>query len=188
MQACGRSSSSTRSTAPTPGPPRCSTSVFDLFVELDADDATLDFPTIYASGRQGIATHRPGRARQRPAARCSTRSSSTCRRPRSSRTRRCRCWSITLDYSDYVGRIGIGRVVAGKIRKGQRIALLKRDGQPHRRHGRAALRLRPPGPHRDRRGRAPATSAPSSAWTSVDIGDTIADLENPVALPPITGR
>src|SRR6266403_2385319 len=30
--------------------------VFDLFVELDADDATLDFPTIYASGRQGIAT------------------------------------------------------------------------------------------------------------------------------------
>src|ERR1700758_775846 len=31
--------------------------VFDLFVELDADDATLDFPTIYASGRQGIATN-----------------------------------------------------------------------------------------------------------------------------------
>src|SRR5438477_2333735 len=30
--------------------------VFDLFVELDADDATLDFPTIYASGREGIAT------------------------------------------------------------------------------------------------------------------------------------
>src|SRR5271155_1758943 len=31
--------------------------VFDLFVELDADDATLDFPTIYAAGRQGIATN-----------------------------------------------------------------------------------------------------------------------------------
>src|SRR5207253_2294462 len=30
--------------------------VFDLFVELDADEATLDFPTIYASGRQGVAT------------------------------------------------------------------------------------------------------------------------------------
>src|SRR5207249_9310248 len=36
---------------------------------------------------------------------------------------------VTLDYSDYVGRIGIGRVVAGKIRKGQRIALLKPDGR-----------------------------------------------------------
>ena len=34
--------------------------VFDLFVELDADDATLDFPTIYASGRQGISTTGPG--------------------------------------------------------------------------------------------------------------------------------
>src|SRR5437879_7119607 len=30
--------------------------VFDLFVELDADDATLDFPTIYAAGREGIST------------------------------------------------------------------------------------------------------------------------------------
>src|SRR3954462_6855832 len=32
-------------------------SVFDLFVELEADDATLDFPTIYAAGREGISTH-----------------------------------------------------------------------------------------------------------------------------------
>src|SRR5215468_2585343 len=31
-------------------------SVFDLFVDLDADEATLDFPTVYASGREGIAT------------------------------------------------------------------------------------------------------------------------------------
>src|SRR5229473_3183328 len=36
---------------------------------------------------------------------------------------------VTLDYSDYVGRIGIGRVVAGKIRKNQRIALLKHTGK-----------------------------------------------------------
>ena len=92
---------------------------------------------------------------------------------------------ITLDYSDYVGRIAIGRVVAGKIRKNQRIALLKHDGKRVDEHDRAALRLRPPGPDRNRRGRRPATSAPSSAWKSVDIGDTIADIDNPVALPPI---
>src|SRR5205085_1918223 len=36
---------------------------------------------------------------------------------------------VTLDYSDYVGRIAIGRVVAGKVRKGQRVALMKRDGR-----------------------------------------------------------
>ena len=85
---------------------------------------------------------------------------------------------VTLDYSDYVGRIAIGRVFAGKISKGQRIALLKHDGKRVDRHGHAA-----------------ATS--STAWAGsrptrstagdicavvglekVDIGDTIADLEN----------
>jgi GTP-binding protein len=52
--------------------------VFDLFVELDADDATLDFPTIYASGREGI---------------CTPPSSSTSRRRWWTGTRPCKCWS-----------------------------------------------------------------------------------------------
>src|SRR6266849_3995351 len=102
--------------------------VFDLFVELDADDATLDFPTIYASGREGIATtdmaipatdirplydailkHVPPPDVQPDAP--------------------LQMLVVTLDYSDYVGRIAIGKVVAGKIRKGQRVALLKHDGR-----------------------------------------------------------
>src|SRR6516162_2030659 len=102
--------------------------IFDLFVELDADDATLDFPTIYASGREGIATtdlavpaqdirqlydailkHVPP--------------------PDVDASAPLQMLVVTLDYSDYVGRIAIGRVMAGKIKKGQRIALLKHDGQ-----------------------------------------------------------
>ena len=88
----------------------------------------------------------------------------------------------TLDYSDYVGRIGIGRVFAGKIRKGQRVAVIKRDGRRVDEHGRPAATCSTawaaPRPSEvDRR----ATSAPSSAWRTVDIGDTLADLENPVA-------
>src|SRR5205085_5756305 len=98
--------------------------VFDLFVELDADDATLYFPTIFASGRQGIATtdlsipatdirplyeailnHVPP--------------------PDVDADAPLQMLVVTLDYSDYVGRIAIGRVMAGTIRKGQRIALLK---------------------------------------------------------------
>src|SRR5438132_361391 len=102
--------------------------VFDLFVELDADDATLDFPTIYASGRQGIATTdlavpavdiRPlydAILRYVPAQEVNP-------------DLPLQMLVVTLDYSDYVGRIGIGRVVAGKICKGQRIALLKHDGR-----------------------------------------------------------
>src|SRR5947199_1954591 len=101
--------------------------VFDLFVELDADDATLDFTTIYASGREGVATtdlavppvdirplfsaileHVPPPEVQPDAP--------------------LQMLIVMLDHSDYVARIGIGRVVAGKIKKGQRVALLKRDG------------------------------------------------------------
>ena len=49
--ACGRSSSSTRSTAPTRAPTEVHNEVFDLFAALDANEAQLDFPTLFASGR-----------------------------------------------------------------------------------------------------------------------------------------
>jgi GTP-binding protein len=157
--------------------------VFDLFVDLDADDATLDFPTIYASGREGIATtdlavpavdirplfdailkHVPA-AEVDPAAPL-------------------QMLVVTLDWSDYVGRIAIGRVVAGKIRKGQRVALLRRDGS---RVDDSVAQLYV----FDRLGRAETDEVTAGdicavvGLDDVDIGDTIADFENPVALPPI---
>ena len=139
--------------------------VFDLFVELDADDATLDFPTIYASGRQGIATTDLAV----PATDLRPLFDAILKHvppPEVELDAPLQMLVVTLDYSDYVGRIGIGRVVAGKIHKDQRIALLKHDGSRIDDTDRAALRLRPPGPHRDRRGDARATSAPWSAWTT----------------------
>jgi GTP-binding protein len=92
--------------------------------------------------------------------------------------------TVTLDHSDYVGRIAIGRVVAGKIRKGQRVALLKHDGR------------RIDGPVKslfafDRLGRVEVEEVGAGdvcavvGFEDVDIGDTIADFEQPVALPPI---
>jgi GTP-binding protein len=92
---------------------------------------------------------------------------------------------VTLDYSDYVGRIAIGRVVAGKIRKGQRIALLKHDG---RRIDDSVAQLYV----FDRLGRVETDEVGAGdicavvGLEGVDIGDTIADFDNPVALPPIT--
>src|SRR5438132_9905148 len=158
-------------------------SVFDLFVELEADDATLDFPTIYASGREGIATLdlavpatdiRPlydAILRHVPA-------------PEVNLEAPLQMLVVTLDYSDYVGRIAIGRVVAGKIRKGQRIALLKHD---ERRLDQTIAQLYV----FDRLGRAEAEEVSAGdicavvGLEDVDIGDTIADFDNPKALPPI---
>jgi GTP-binding protein len=158
--------------------------VFDLFVELEADDATLDFPTIYASGRDGIATTdlaipatdiRPlydAILRYVPP-------------PEVDPDAPLQMLVVTLDYSDYVGRIAIGKVVAGKIRKGQRIALLKHDG---RRIDDTVNQLYA----FDRLGRAETDEVAAGdicavvGLENVDIGDTIADFENAVALPPIT--
>jgi GTP-binding protein len=157
--------------------------VFDLFVELDADDATLDFPTIYASGRQGVATTdlnieakdlRPlydAILKHVPVAEVDMDAP-------------LQMLVNTLDYSDYVGRIGIGRVFAGKIRKGQRVAVLKHDG---RRLDENVAQL-----HTfDRLGRVETEEVTAGdicavvGLEDVDIGDTIADSEQAVALPPI---
>jgi len=96
---------------------------------------------------------------------------------------------VTLDHSDYVGRIAIGKVVAGKIRKGQRIALLKHDPgvvEPRRLDDTIAQLY-----VFDRLGRVETDEVSAGdicavvGLDDVDIGDTIADFDNPKALPPI---
>jgi GTP-binding protein len=157
--------------------------VFDLFVELDADEATLDFPTIYASGRNGIATTDLAI----PATDIRPLYDAILRHvppPEVDLEAPLQMLVVTLDYSDYVGRIAIGRVVAGKIRKGQRIALLKHDG---RRIDDTVAQLYV----FDRLGRAETSEVAAGdicavvGLEDVDIGDTVADFDNAVALPPI---
>jgi GTP-binding protein len=157
--------------------------VFDLFVELNADEATLDFPTIYASGREGIATTDLAV----PPADLHPLFDAILRfvpPPDVDTSAALQMLVVTLDYSDYVGRIAIGRVIAGKIRKGQRIALLKHDG---RRIDDTVAQLYV----FDRLGRVETDEVAAGdicavvGLEGVDIGDTVADFDNPVALPPI---
>ncbi|MFZ9823583.1 MAG: translational GTPase TypA [Gemmataceae bacterium] len=157
--------------------------VFDLFVELDADEKTLDFPVIYASGRDGLATldmnvpakdfrplfdsilkHVPG--------------------PEADVNAALQMLVVTLDYSEFVGRIAVGRIFAGKLKKGQRIAHLKPDGAKKEKNLTQLYSF-------DRLGRIEAeedTAGDISAVVGledVEIGDTIAALDNPVPLPAI---
>jgi GTP-binding protein len=158
--------------------------VFDLFVELGADDATLDFPTIYASGRDGIATLDLAV----PAVNLKPLFDiilQHVRAPEVEPDAPLQMLTVSLDYSDYVGRIAVGRVFAGKIRKGQRIALMKRDGRTLNDQVAQLFSF-------DRLGRIEVQEVGAGdvcavvGLEGVDIGDTIADVENPVALPPIT--
>jgi GTP-binding protein len=158
--------------------------VFDLFVELDADDATLDFPTIYASGRNGIATTDLAlpSANIRPLIDAILRYVPP---PEVRPDEPLQMLVVTLDHSDYVGRIGIGKVVSGKIHKGERIALLKPDGSRVDSTIKQLYTF-------DRLGRVETDEVAAGdicavvGLDDVDIGDTVADFDHPVALPPIT--
>jgi GTP-binding protein len=158
--------------------------VFDLFVELDADDATLDFPTIYAAGRQGVSTTDLAIPAQdlRPLLDAILKHVPP---PDVEPDKPLQLLVTTLDWSDYVGRIAIGKIAAGTIRKGQKIALLKHDG---RRVDDTVAQLYT----FDRLGRCETNEVGAGdicavvGLDKVDIGDTIADFDNPMQLPPIT--
>ena len=69
--------------------------VYDLFIDLDADEEQVEFPVVYASARAGTASLAIGERGRGLCVRCSTSSSIACRRREGTRTRRCRCWSRT---------------------------------------------------------------------------------------------
>jgi GTP-binding protein len=157
--------------------------VFDLFVELDADDATLDFPTIFAAGRQGIST--PDLSI--PAVDFKPLFAAIMKHvppPDVELEAPLQMLTISLDYSDYVGRIAIGKVNAGKIRKNQRVAIMKHDGKRIDSTVKQLYVF-------DRLGRTETDAVLAGdicavvGLDQIDIGDTIADIDNPVALTPI---
>src|SRR4029450_12549092 len=100
--------------------------VFDLFVELGADDETLDFPVLYASGRAGTASWKleePGKditpvfealMKHIPA-------------PHGDKDKSLQIRISSIQYNDYVGRIGIGRIYNGRIKTGQQVSIAQRD-------------------------------------------------------------
>ena len=101
--------------------------VLDLFIELGADEDQLDFPVVYASAINGTASLVPEKQDENmqslyesiiehiPA-------------PIDNREEPLQFQVALLDYNDYVGRIGIGRVFRGTMKVGQQVALMKLDG------------------------------------------------------------
>lgn len=101
--------------------------IFDLFVELEAEDWQLDFPVVYADSRRGIASIDPelqGKNLQPLFEKILEEIPSPVVDPNGI----LQLQINTLDYDDYVGRIGIGRIRNGLLESGQIIALCKQDG------------------------------------------------------------
>ncbi|MBI4716293.1 MAG: translational GTPase TypA [Planctomycetes bacterium] len=157
--------------------------VLDLFIELGADEDALDFPTIYTSATQGFATLDPAQRTDNvyalfdlimkhvPAPDVDTEAP-------------VQMLITTLDYNDYVGRIGIGRVCAGTLHAGQTVTVIHRDGtQKNEQIGELFLF---DGLGRQKVDRVVAGDICAVVGLeSVDIGNTLADPEHPEPLPII---
>jgi GTP-binding protein len=101
--------------------------VIELFIELDANEDQLEFPVIYASGINGTASADPTKQDENMQVLFDT-IIDHIPAPADTREEPLQFQVALLDYNDYVGRIGIGRVFRGTMHVGQQVALMKLDG------------------------------------------------------------
>lgn len=158
--------------------------MFELFIELGADDETADFPVIYASGRSGIATTdlavepkdlKPlfdAILNKIPA-------------PVVDIDAPLQMQVTALQYSEFLGKIAVGRVVAGKIRKNQKVTVVKqKDGSTFNDTIVQVLEF-------DKLAKKEVEMIAAGDVCAVvgiddaDIGDTICDFDKPMPLPPM---
>lgn len=101
--------------------------VFDLFIELGADDKQLDFPYVFASGVKGFAkTHLEDEGVDlRPLLDLMV---AHCPPPTGNPNQPLQMQVTILDYSDYLGRIAVGRIYNGTVSDGEQVVLMKEDG------------------------------------------------------------
>ena len=102
--------------------------VLDLFIELGADDDQLEFPVVYASGRDGVASLDPYEmgTDMKP---LFEKIVSEIPAPQGDTDGDLQILISNIDYDDYVGRIGVGRVERGQVKVNQQAVLCKRDGE-----------------------------------------------------------
>jgi GTP-binding protein len=157
--------------------------VYSLFIDLDATEEQLEFPVIYCIGREGIAK-----------ANLDDESSDlmplfdaivgSVPPPRADVAAPLQLLVSNLDYNDYVGRLAIGRIVSGEIKNQQEVALCALDGSV--KNFKIAQLFGFEGLKREAVESAQAGDIVAIAGIeNLNIGETIADPENPVALPPL---
>jgi GTP-binding protein len=100
---------------------------FDLFVNLGADDDLLDFPFIFASGRDGYATDDP-EVKTESIAPLLDMVLDSVPGPEVNPNGPLQMMVTTLEWSEYVGRVATGRITSGDVRKGQSVVLIREDG------------------------------------------------------------
>ncbi len=157
--------------------------VFDLMYNLGANDDQLDFPTVFGSSKQGWMsdhwTHVTNDVSYLLDVIINT-------IPEAKYEEGTPQMLITsLDYSSYVGRIAVGRLKRGILQAGMNVSLVKRDGSIEKNQIKELYTFEGLGKERTKKPVMAGDIVAVMGLENFEIGDTVADFENPEALPPI---
>jgi GTP-binding protein len=157
--------------------------IYDLFIDLDATEEQLDFPVLYTNARAGTATRdleEPGRTLEP----LFDTILATVPAPRFDPAMGLQFRVAMLDWDDYVGRLLIGRIVNGRVRRAERVSVVHRDGSVDA--AKVTVLYGYDGLKRVEVEEAEAGNLVAVAGIeTIEIGETVADGEHPVALPVI---
>ncbi|WP_104638295.1 translational GTPase TypA [Helicobacter bizzozeronii] len=168
---------------PATEPDRVVDEVFDLFVAMGASDTQLDFPVVYAAARDGYAIKDLGDERKSLEPLFETILSHV-PAPSGEADQPLQMQIFTLDYDNYVGKIGIVRMFNGQIKKGDMVALYKSDGSKE--SGRITKLIGFLGLARMEIEQAQAGDIVAIAgFNAMDVGDSVVDPNNPQPLDPM---
>jgi len=157
--------------------------VFDLLVALGANDAQLEFPIIYAAARDGYAKYEMSDENKNFEPLFETIIKHV-PHPSGSAENPLQLQVFTLDYDNYVGKIGIARIFNGTVKKNETVMLAKADGEQLR--GRVSKLIGFHGLER-----IDITEAYSgdivavAGFETLDVGDSLVDPNNPMPLDPL---
>jgi GTP-binding protein len=158
--------------------------VFDLFVDLEANDDSLDFPVLYASAKEGWATTDLAKPNDnlKPVYDAIIRHVPP---PKVNPSVPLQMLVTTLEYSDYVGRVAIGKVFAGRLTQAQPVTVIDKQGRHTQQKIVQLYEFEGLGKKRAIDVQAGDICA-VAGLDPVDIGDTIACPDKPSALPVVT--
>ncbi|AFJ81437.1 translational GTPase TypA [Helicobacter pylori] len=168
---------------PAAEPDRVVDEVFDLFVAMGASDKQLDFPVVYAAARDGYAMKSLDDEKKNLEPLFETILEHV-PSPSGSVDEPLQMQIFTLDYDNYVGKIGIARVFNGSVKKNESVLLMKSDGSKE--NGRITKLIGFLGLARTEIENAYAGDIVAIAgFSAMDVGDSVVDPTNPMPLDPM---
>ncbi|GAA8345157.1 translational GTPase TypA [Helicobacter pylori] len=168
---------------PAAEPDRVVDEVFDLFVAMGASDKQLDFPVVYAAARDGYAMKSLDDEKKNLEPLFETILEHV-PSPSGSVNEPLQMQIFTLDYDNYVGKIGIARVFNGSVKKNESVLLMKSDGSKE--NGRITKLIGFLGLARTEIENAYAGDIVAIAgFNAMDVGDSVVDPINPMPLDPM---